>query len=198
MNWWTSEPVAYTLPDHEGHRLRFLIAEKRARISTRINGLDEFPDSLQEVNPREAYPIVVDKNLVCYGHALNEFIHERYPSPSLLPVDPVKRAQVRMLEAEVRSWYSLTMIGLVAKLHEVEEAYENTSFICGSAISIVDIALAPLLHETIEFGTFTPGPQFQAYVDHIRSRPSFAQSLRSSTPADPEADLDEDLAEEAA
>lgn len=108
MNWWTSEPVVYTNSDYDGHRVRLLIAEKRARIATRIRDIDEFPESLTEVNTEGVYPILVDKNLVCYGAALDELIHERFPSPTLLPIDPVKRAQVRMLDARVRSWYRVS------------------------------------------------------------------------------------------
>lgn len=191
--WWTSEAVAYTNSDHEGHRVRLLIAEKRARVTTRINGIDEFPESLHEVNPDGVYPILVDKNLVCFGTALDELIHERYPSPSLLPVDPVKRAQVRMLAAQVRSWYDLTPLELTAKLLEVQDLCDGmpTLYLTGNVVSVVDIALAPLLYDN-DF--FTPNAEFQLYINRVQTRPAFAQSLRSSVPAAPEEDLNDEEA----
>lgn len=196
MNWWTSEPVAYTNSDYEGHRIRLLIAEKHARVVTRINSIDEFPDSLAEVNPDGVYPVLIDKNLVCYGSALEELLHERFPSPTLLPVDPIKRAQVRMLANEVRSWYSLPPRDLLAKLLEVEESFEtmSTLYMAGNVISIVDVALIPLLYEAMQLNVFVPGPRFQTYISRVQSRPAFAESLRSSTPASPEDELNDEAA----
>lgn len=193
MNWWTSEAVAYTKTDFEGHRIRLLIAEKRARISTRIYGIDDFPESLTEVNPDQHYPVLIDKNLICHGAALDELIHERFPSPTLLPIDPIKRAQVRMLAYQVRGWYSLQTRALREKLREVEEAYNDTPthFIIDNTISVVDIALAPLLYEAITLGHYVPGIRLCGYVERIQARPAFTQSLRSSTPAAPEEELDE-------
>lgn len=192
-SWWTSEPVAYTKSDREGHRVRLLIAEKRARVTTRIDGTDEFPETLDEVNPVGIYPILVDKNLVCYGSALDELIHERFPAPTLLPVDPIKRAQVRMLATEVRSWYHLLPAELATKLLEVQEMYEGSSslYLTGNVVSIVDIALAPLLYDNDHF---VPSESFRKYIQCFQARPAFAQSLRPSTPAAPEEDLNDEEA----
>lgn len=190
--WWTSEPVAYTDSNFEGHRIRLLIAEKRARVVTRINGLDEFPSSLDEVNPEGIFPILVDKNLICHGAALDELIHERFPSPTLLPIDPVKRAQVRMLAYQVRGWYGLPKQELLEKLREVDEVYDgSTLYITGNFVSIVDIALAPLIYDTPDF---VPSDTFRSYIERIQARPAFAQSLRSSTPIAPEEDLNDEAA----
>lgn len=194
MSWWTSEPVAYTKSDYEGHRIRYLIAEKRARIATRIDMFEEFPESLQEVNPDGIYPILTDKNLVCYGSALEELIHERYPSPTLLPIDPVKRAQVRMLANKVRGHYNLGNVE--SFLAEVEETYNshNSLFIIGHLISVVDVALAPLIYDATQLGTFVPSGSFKNYTDRLMARPAFAQSLRPSTPVSPEEELNEEAA----
>lgn len=192
MTWWTSEAIAYTRDDMEGHRLRLLIAEKRARVTTRIDGIDEFPESMNEINPDKVFPVLVDKNLICYGPALDAFIHERFPSPTLLPVDPVKRAQVRMLEADIRAHYDLPNKDFF--LDEVQETYNNfpTLFIAGNAISVVDIALAPLLHETLLLDEFEPFGEFAIYVSRLLDRPSFQQSVRSSSPMSPDEQLDEE------
>lgn len=195
MSWWTSEPVAYTESDYEGHRIRLLIAEKRARISTKIDGHDEFPETLNEVDPEGHFPILVDKNLVCYGASLDELIHERYPSPALLPIEPVKRAQVRMLADQVRGWYRLSPTQICEQLRDVEESYATLCglFMAGNAISVVDIALAPLVYEMVEMGYYTPTPLMQSYIDRIQSRPAFAMSLRSSVPASPEDELNDEI-----
>lgn len=194
MNWWTSEAIAYTKDDFEGHRIRLLIAEKHARVLTRIDGNDEFPESLTEINPAKIFPILVDKNLVCYGSALDELIHERFPSPTLLPIDPIKRAQVRMLTNDVRSWYVLPQSEMLARLFEADDAYaqSHTAYMAGNFISTIDIALAPLLYDCP--GTAQFSPAFRHYIERIQARPAFTQSLHSSTPAAPEEELNEEAA----
>lgn len=182
MQFWTAEPVVYTEDDYEGHRVRFLIGEKRARCATRI--LDRFnspPDYLLAVNTSRTYPVLIDKNLLCYGAALEEILHERYPAPMLLPTDPVRRAQHRMLANQVRSWYSLNATDLADRLREVVAAYDGTTeFFISDHITVVDIALAPLLWcvpwQVLDVAHGTP---FAAYRQRLISRPSFQLSLCS-------------------
>jgi stringent starvation protein A len=195
MQWWTAEPVVYTEDDYEGHRIRFLIGEKRARCATRI--LDRFnppPDYLLAVNTSRIYPVLIDKNLLCHGAALEEILHERYPAPMILPADPVRRAQHRMLANQVRSWYSLNATDLAGRLGEVVAAYDGTTeFFIGDNISIVDIALGPLLWcvpwQVLDVAHGTP---FYGYRERLISRPSFQLSLRPQVPVNEMEISDED------
>jgi RNA polymerase-associated protein len=185
MQWWTAEPIIYTKDDLEGHRIRFMIAEKRARCGTHIiNVLNPAPEFLSRVNPKGVYPVAVDKNLICFGAALDELLHERFPAPMLLPNDPIRRAQMRMLADEVRSWYSFSASALAEKLREACESYDGTTrFFTADSISIVDIALAPVLytvpHHFFEFAMETP---FWSYRERLLSRQAFQQSLRAQSP----------------
>lgn len=184
--WWSTHPIVYTLDDFEGHRTRLLIAEKAPYCGTEI--LDDFvgagPEFLDVINPNKYYPLYVDRQLVCYGAALDELIHERYPSPSLLPADPIKRAQVRMLAADVRSWYVFALEDQIKeKLAEFAASYDTSvRYFAGDAICIVDIAAAPLLYWArqrswnIEVDT-----SFRSYVDRLLNRPGFAASLLPMT-----------------
>jgi len=182
MKWWTAEPVVYTKDDYEGHRIRFLICEKRARCATRVIDKHNLPpDFLLAANPSEIYPVLVDKNLLCHGAALEEMIHERYPAPTLLPSDPIRRAQLRMLANQVRTWYSLSLTDLAQKLHEVVAAYDGTTeYFIGDEITIVDIALGPLLWcvpwQVLDVAYGTP---FFAYRERLLGRRSFQLSLGS-------------------
>jgi RNA polymerase-associated protein len=186
--WWTSHPVIYTLDDYEGHRIRFLAAEKAAYCGTQIlQGTDEWPSFMGEINPGEHYPLYVDRQLVCHGAAMEELLHERYPSPTLLPVDPVKRAQVRMLTMEVRSWYDLDVYvsgedPLKEKLAEFADSFDTSvRYFCGGSICAVDIAVAPLLFHARNYGWQIGDKDFNRYVDRLLNRESFKRSLLTKT-----------------
>jgi glutathione S-transferase len=57
------------------------------------------PDVLR-INPKQQVPVLVDDGLELYDSTLIlEYLEDRYPSPALLPSDPVARAGCRTLEA---------------------------------------------------------------------------------------------------
>jgi RNA polymerase-associated protein len=155
-------------------------------------------DYLLAVNTSHVYPVLIDKNLLCHGAALEEMLHERYPAPMLLPADPIRRAQHRMLANQVRSWYSLTAAELAERLREVVAAYDGTTeFFLADHLTVVDIALAPLLWcvpwQILEVADGTP---FSVYRERLIFRPSFQLSLKSQAavnemePSDDEGDDD--------
>ena len=185
QQWWTDVPLVFSQNDYEGHRIRFLIAQKRVRCETRIIDRDNpAPESLTAVNIANAYPVLVDKHLICHGPALDELFHERYPAPTLLPVDPVRRAQVRMLEQHVRGWYSLSPSELTKQVQDLVSIYDGTAeWFTGSAISIVDIALAPILFSIpTELLSAIHGTQFFNYRERMIASPAFQESLKSQRP----------------
>lgn len=193
--WWTDVPLVFTKDDYEGLRMRFLIAQKRVRCETRIIDRDnQPPDSLTSVNVTNTYPVLVDKHLICHGPALDELFHERYPAPTLLPVGPLGRAQVRMLEQHVRGWYSLSPNELAKQVKELVSIYNGaTEWFTGPAISIVDIALAPILYliptELLEAIHGTP---FFHYRERVIASDAFQESLKSQRPHN---DMSKDVAE---
>jgi glutathione S-transferase len=174
--------------------MRLLIAEKRARVATRIDGINDFPEVLNEVNPHKIFPILIDKNLVCYGPALDELIHERYPAPTLLPVGPVKRAQVRMLASQVRGAYRRNSARRLEFINEIQDAYNEAgdAYMAGNAVSILDVAVLPLVYEMRRLVSFR-GP-FGTYYERMTIRSSFIQSLSPSDPPPVEESLDEEAA----
>lgn len=177
MNYTTSDPVLFTKNDLYGHRARLMVAEKRAAIQTKIIGTCEpIPEYLAAVNPKGVYPFLVDKNLVCHGPPLDELLHERYPAPALIPIDPSLRARDRMLCNEVVRWYRLPPDAIAQKLSEVEEVYDPSVKFLFGYLSIVDIAIAPLLYRSPVKG------KLKFYADDVLTRPSFDISLRDNIP----------------
>ena len=67
---------------------------------------------LAELNPYNEAPTLVDRDLVLYdASVINDYLDERYPHPPLMPVDPVSRAQLRLVHHRIlKDWYSLARI----------------------------------------------------------------------------------------
>lgn len=92
------------------------------------------------------YPVFFDKALVCYGGALDEYLHERYPAPPLLPADPSARAHIRLMAEDVRSWYTLRSHELPDAVAEyLEELDPRVPFFTGKLPSLVDATALPIL-----------------------------------------------------
>ena len=59
-------------------------------------------DAYKAINPQQLVPALdVDGAVLTQSPAIIEWLEERYPSPALLPVDPMERAQVRAMAAIV-------------------------------------------------------------------------------------------------
>src|SRR5512134_2551390 len=91
------------------HRVRLVLAEKG--LDVRIVETDPArpPEDLIDLNPYQAVPTLVDRDLVVYEpRIVCEYLDERYPHPPLLPTDPVGRAQTRVaLHRIEQDWYGL-------------------------------------------------------------------------------------------
>lgn len=169
----TSKPTLYATDTLESKRVRAMLGEKGKPIEV-VRVTDEIKEALDEINAEGVYPLLVDRGLVAYGHALEEFIHERWPGPQLLPLDPLQRAQARMLAELIRSWYGLDGFAKMKHLREVESAFEPTHrFFFGPQVSVVDIALIPLLHDF----PFRPLSQhFAQYIERLQSLDAYREA----------------------
>lgn len=177
MQWWASEPVVYVKSGElESNRVRLLLAEKRAAAVKVLAPDDPIPEFLLELNPDHIYPFLVCKGVACYGHALDELLHERYPAPQLLPVAAIERARIRCLSDMVRSWYSMPPSVLRLKLGEVAGTFDPTLTFCSSdSLTVLDVAIAALLFDVKRIGyRFQQGTPFAGYARMILARPSFS------------------------
>ena len=177
MQWWASEPVVYVKSGElESNRVRLLIAEKRAAAVKVLKPDDPIPEFLLELNPDHIYPFLVCKGVSCFGHALDELLHERYPAPQLLPTNAIDRARIRCLSDMVRSWYTLPPSVLRHKLSEVASTFDPTLTFCSSdTLTILDVAIAVLLFDARRIGyRFDAGTPFAGYARMLVARPAFS------------------------
>jgi len=178
------------------HRVRFVLAEKGINVDIVNVSVDESAAAdLAELNPYNQAPTLVDRDLVLYdAGVINDYLDERYPHPTLMPVDPVSRAQLRLVHHRIlKDWYSLayeieSTTGKKAEtaakqlkegIIAANELFKMSDFVLSDELSLVDCTLGPLLWRLSHYGVTLgkPGASVEAYAHRIFSRASFKSSL---------------------
>jgi RNA polymerase-associated protein len=178
------------------HRVRFVLAEKGINVDIVNVSVDESAAAdLAELNPYNHAPTLVDRDLVLYdAGVINDYLDERYPHPPLMPVDPVSRAQLRLVHHRVlKDWYTLAYEIEASKGKKSEQAakqlkegiiaandlFRMSEYILSDELSLVDCTLGPLMWRLAHYGVKLgkPGASVEAYAHRIFSKPSFKTSL---------------------
>lgn len=178
------------------HRVRFVLAEKGINVEiVNVSEDESAAADLAELNPYNEAPTLVDRDLVLYdASVINDYLDERYPHPPLMPVDPVSRAQLRLVHHRIlKDWYSLTRVieGTSGKKAEqaakqlkegiiaANELFQMSEYVLSDELSLVDCTLGPLLWRLSHYGVKLgkPGASVEAYAHRIFSRLSFKASL---------------------
>jgi RNA polymerase-associated protein len=178
------------------HRVRFVLAEKGINVDIVNVSTDESAAAdLAELNPYNQAPTLVDRDLVLYdAGVINDYLDERYPHPPLMPVDPVSRAQLRLVHHRIlKDWYSLAhgveetsgrrKDQLAKQLKEsllaANELFKMSEYLLSDELSLVDCTLGPLLWRLPHYGVKLgkPGVAVETYAHRIFSRSSFKASL---------------------
>ncbi len=180
----------------ESHRVRFVLAEKGINVEIVDISEDESAAAdLAELNPYNEAPTLVDRDLVLYdATVINDYLDERYPHPPLMPVDPVSRAQLRLVHFRVlRDWYSLAAQidkatgkkseTLAKQLRESiiasNDLFKMNNYLLSEELTLLDCTLGPLLWRLPCYGIKLgkPGVTIESYAQRIFSRASFKASL---------------------
>lgn len=178
------------------HRVRFVLAEKGINVDiVNVSEDESAAADLAELNPYNEAPTLVDRDLVLYdAGVINDYLDERYPHPPLMPVDPVSRAQLRLVHHRIlKDWYSLakqleTTTGKAAEpmakqlkesIIAANELFKMSDYILSDELSLVDCTLGPLMWRMPKYGVKLgkPGASVEAYAHRLFSRPSFKASL---------------------
>ena len=181
--------------DPYSHAVRMVMAEKATNHEEQLVDLDNKPPELQELNPYNQVPTLVDRDLVLYeSRLIMEYLDERFPHPPLMPVDPVSRARTRLFMHRVYTdWYTqfdLVLRGSRAKAAKARAAltesltstapiFAQKPYFMSEEFTLVDCAIAPLLwrlpSNNINLGE-KAGPLLE-YADRLFDREGFKTSL---------------------
>jgi len=181
--------------DAYSHRVRIVMAEKDVTADIVIVDASHVPEDFIDLNPYQTLPTLLDRELVLYtAPIIMEYLDERYPHPPLMPVDPVARANQRLMlyriEKDLYSQFDLIMEGndkVVSKARKelrdqllvISPVFQQTRFFLSEEFSLVDCTMAPLLWRLPQLGISLPkqAQPLLDYADRLFSRPAFKHSL---------------------
>ncbi len=182
----------------ESHAVRFIMAEKnieREVVNLKIN---QIPEEVLELNPCQTLPILFDRGMVLYDlSVIAEYLDERFPFPPLLPVDPIEKAEKRLLifrfTRAAGCWYELAntiTTGtkknadtarkiLSSNLIELIPLFAYQPYFKSEEMSIVDACLAPLLWrlKKLNINLDAKAKPIHDYAKRLFNKQSFKQSL---------------------
>ncbi len=184
--------------DHYSHRVRIVLAEKGVSVDIIDVDPKNKPEELAELNPYNALPTLVDRELSLYEtKVMMEYLDERFPHPPLLPVYPVARAQTRLWMYRIENdWSPLVDTILNGKNKEaaakarkelkeslltIAPIFAELPFFMSEEFTIADCCLAPILWRLkvmdIELPKTKQAKPLQDYMDRLFERESFKESL---------------------
>lgn len=181
-------------------RCRFVLFEKGMDFEIRDIDLYHKPEDINVMNPYGDVPILVERDLVLYeSNIINEYIDERFPHPQLMPPDPVMRARVRLLlfnfEREIFQYVHVledkaSNENAKAEAREIirnqlvrlSPVVSRTKYMFGDELTMLDIAMAPLLWRLNYYGIELPAnaSAVHKYAERVFSRPAFIEALTPS------------------
>lgn len=177
------------------HCARLVVYEKGVPADIEFFDPNEPPEDLLELNPNGNSPTFVERDLVLYdARIIMEYLDERFPHPALHQMDPVSRANARMLIKRIdQDWYPLLeeiqlngdKKGAKAKkmlresLMAAAPVFESTPYFMSDEYSLIDCAMAPFLWRLPSVGIdiTSLGRGITAYANRLFSRKAFQESL---------------------
>ena len=155
----------YSAPQElESHAVRFIMAHKAIEREVFELKFDEMPEEILELNPSQTLPTLFDRGMVLYDlSVILEYLDERFPFPPLLPVDPIEKAEKRLLiyrftRAE-GCWYELVNTILNGNKKDADTArktlygnfiellplFSHKPYFKSDTMTLVDACIAPIL-----------------------------------------------------
>jgi maleylacetoacetate isomerase/maleylpyruvate isomerase len=198
-------------------------AAYRVRIALNVKGVAyetvtvDLPGSahhapeFRAVNPQATIPTLDDDGTILWQSlAIIEYLDTRYPSPRLIPAEPVARARVQALaqlvaceihplnnlrvlkylrgelkldDAAVSKWYSHWIAEAFGPLENLVTHFGDGRFCYGDALSLADVCLVPQLYNARRFSVdLTPYPTLVKIAAHLESLPPFASAAPALQP----------------
>ena len=180
------------------HSARLVMFEKDVTADIEFFDPSEPPEDLLELNPTCISPTLVERDLVLYdSRIIMEYLDERFPHPPLNQMDPVSRANSRMLIKRIdQDWFQLldeilnsgekksarAKKMLKESLIAASPIFDAKPYFMSEEYSLVDCALAPFFWRLPSLGIEIEslGTSITNYTNLLFSREAFQQSLSES------------------
>lgn len=177
------------------HCARFVLQEKGVAADIEYYDPNNPPEDLLELNPTGKSPTLIERDLVLYdSRIIMEYLDERFPHPPLHQMDPVSRANARMLIKRIdQDWYQL-LDGILfsgekksarskkmlrESILSATPIFASRPYFMTDEFSLIDCAIAPLLWRLHSIGIdiSTPDDVITHYAQRLFNRPAFKRSL---------------------
>ncbi|OHX36804.1 stringent starvation protein A [Methylomonas sp. LWB] len=177
------------------HCARLVVHEKGVPADIEYFDPTDPPEDLLELNPNGNAPTFVERDLVLYdARIIMEYLDERFPHPALHQMDPVSRANARMLIKRIdQDWYQMLEEAQLqgdkraAKAKKVlresllaaAPVFDATTYFMGEDYSLIDCAMAPFLWRlgSVGIDISSLGKGITAYANRLFARKAFQDSL---------------------
>ena len=182
----------------ESHAVRFIMAHKSIERDVLEIKFNEIPEEVLELNPCQTLPTLFDRGMVLYDlSVIMEYLDERFPFPPLLPVDPIEKAEKRLLIYRfTRSsgcWYSLVDTILTGNKKAADEArktlhgnliellplFSHMPYFKSESMTLVDMCIAPILWRLSLLGITLDekSKPIASYASRLFEKEGFHESL---------------------
>jgi glutathione S-transferase len=177
-------------------RVRIAIYAKDAPVSI-VPPPAGWPNSRQfrDLNPTGRVPVLLDdRGALWESSVLLEYLEERFPSPSLMPVDVFDRATARLLVQHVDLYLMPPVVALADPrtdsagarravedllngLQMIDDLLEGPRYALGDQLTLADCALAPALFavavtaDRLGLDLLEPGSPLDTYARMSREDP---------------------------
>ncbi len=177
------------------HCARLVLHEKGVTADIEYFDSSEPPEDLLELNPNGTSPTLIERDLVLYdSRVIMEYLDERFPHPPLHQMDPVSRANARMLIKRIdQDWYQLldeiqnsgekksarAKKMLKESLLAAAPVFDANPYFMSEEYSLIDCAIAPLLWRLPSIGIDITmlGKGITTYANRLFTRKAFQDSL---------------------
>ena len=182
----------------KSHSTRFVMFEKAVTADILYYDPNDPPEDLLELNPNGTSPTLIERDLVLYdSRIIMEYLDERFPHPPLHQMDPVSRANARMLIKRIdQDWYHLldeilnsgekksarAKKMLKESLLASVPAFSARPYFMSDDFSLIDCTLAPLLWRLPSLGIDLPeqAEPIKTYAENLFQRKAFQESLSNA------------------
>jgi maleylpyruvate isomerase len=198
-------------------------AAYRVRIALNVKGVDyetvpvDLPGAahhapaFRALNPQATIPTLDDNGTVLWQSlAIIEYLDTRFPTPRLIPEEPVARAHVQALaqliaceihplnnlrvlkylrgelkldDTAVSKWYSHWIAEAFGPLEQLVSRFGGGRYCYGDSLSLADVCLAPQMYNARRFNCdVTPYPTLVRIAAGLEAEPAFAAAAPERQP----------------